>query len=48
MPQVWWLRGYMPFAGVIVPTILACRSGRAILPPRRGENLLVFTHKPAA
>jgi SAM-dependent methyltransferase len=30
------------------PTALACLSGRAILPPRFGENLLIFARKPGA
>jgi len=33
---------------VIGPTALACLSGRAVLPPRWGENVLLFASKPAA
>ncbi|HJP39377.1 MAG TPA: class I SAM-dependent methyltransferase [Gammaproteobacteria bacterium] len=32
----------------IGPTALSCLSGRAILPPRCGENLLIFARKPSA
>lgn len=50
----WWdvpyLRGVpaplqLPF--VIGPTALACLSGRAVLPPRWGENILLFARRTA-
>ena len=51
----WWdvpyVRGiptWLQLPVVIGPTALACLSGRALLPPRWGENLLFFASKPAA
>jgi len=44
-----YLRGlpvWVQFPLFIGPTALSCLSGRAILPPRWGENILVFARKP--
>ena len=47
VPYVRWLPTWLQLPFVIGPTALACISGRAILPPRWGENVLVFARKPA-
>lgn len=48
VPYVDWLPAKLQLALVIAPTALACLSGRAILPPRWGENVLVIARKPSA
>jgi SAM-dependent methyltransferase len=46
LPYIGWLPAWTQFPVFIGPTALSCLSGRAILPPRFGENLLVFARKP--
>jgi SAM-dependent methyltransferase len=46
LPYVRWLPAWLQFPVFIGPTALSCLTGRAILPPRCGENLLIFARKP--
>jgi SAM-dependent methyltransferase len=46
VPYVKWLPSWLQLPCVIAPTALACLSGRPILPPRWGENVLIFARKP--
>lgn len=45
VPYVSWLPAWLQLPLVIMPTAVACLSGRAILPPRWGENVLIFARK---
>lgn len=45
IPYFKWLPIWAHYPFFLVPTALACLSGRAILPPRFGENLLIFARK---
>jgi SAM-dependent methyltransferase len=46
LPYVRWLPAWLQFPVFIGPTALSCLTGRAFLPPRCGENLLIFARKP--
>jgi SAM-dependent methyltransferase len=46
VPYVSWLPGWLQLPFVIAPTALSCASGRALLPARWGENVLVFARRP--
>jgi SAM-dependent methyltransferase len=46
VPYVAWLPRALQLPLFIGPTALACLSGRAVLPARWGENLLVFAQRP--
>lgn len=46
IPYLRWLPKWVQFPIFLGPTVLACLSGRAILPPGFGENLLIFARKP--
>jgi hypothetical protein len=48
LPYIRWLPTWAQFPVFIGPTAVACLSGSAILPPRFGENLLVFARKPVS
>jgi SAM-dependent methyltransferase len=45
VPYVSWLPARLQLPLVIAPTAVAVLSGRAILPPRWGENVLVFARR---
>jgi len=45
VPYVSWLPAWLQLPLVITPTAVSCLSGRAILPPRWGENVLIFARK---
>ena len=45
IPYFKWLPKWVHYPLFLGPTALACLSGRAILPPRFGENLLIFARK---
>ena len=45
-PYLRWLPVWAQYPVFIGPTALSCLTGRAILPPRFGENVLVFARKP--
>jgi len=45
-PYLRWLPVWAQYPIFIGPTALSCLSRRAILPPRLGENVLVFARKP--
>jgi SAM-dependent methyltransferase len=46
VPYVHGIPALLQLPFVIPPTALSCLLGRAILPPRWGENILVFARKP--
>jgi 2-polyprenyl-3-methyl-5-hydroxy-6-metoxy-1,4-benzoquinol methylase len=46
IPYFKWLPSWAQLPVFIGPTALSCLSGRAILPPGFGENLLIFARKP--
>ena len=46
LPYIRWLPAWLQFPFFIGPTALSCLTGRAFLPPRFGENLLIFARKP--
>lgn len=48
LPYVRSAPAWLQFPIFIGPTALSCLTGRAILPARFGENLLVFARKPRA
>jgi SAM-dependent methyltransferase len=48
LPYIRWLTRWLQVPSCIGPTALACLAGRAILPPRLGENVIVIASKPAA
>jgi 2-polyprenyl-3-methyl-5-hydroxy-6-metoxy-1,4-benzoquinol methylase len=45
IPYLRWLPKWAHYPLFLGPPALACLSGRAILPPRFGENLLIFARK---
>jgi SAM-dependent methyltransferase len=47
LPYIRWLPTWLQAPFFVTPSALACLSGRALLPPRWGENILVFARKPA-
>ena len=47
LPYVRWLPTWVQFPIFIGPSALACATGRAILPPRFGENVIIIASKPA-
>jgi SAM-dependent methyltransferase len=46
LPYIRSLPVWLQFPVFIVPTAFSCLVGRAILPARCGENLLIFARKP--
>ncbi len=46
LPYIRWLPKWVQFPLFIGPSALACLTGRAILPARFGENLLIVARKP--
>lgn len=48
VPYVAGVPAWLQLAAVIAPTAVSCLAGRALLPPRWGENVLVFARRPAA
>lgn len=46
LPYVRWLPAWIQLPFFIGPTAVSCLAGRAILPPRFGENLLIFARQP--
>ncbi len=47
VPYVRGVPAWLQLPVFIPPTALACLSGRAVLPPKWGENVLLFARKPA-
>ena len=47
LPYISWLPTWLQLPFFVAPSAVACLSGRALLPPRWGENILVFARKPA-
>lgn len=45
LPYVRWLPGWVQFPLFIVPSALTCLAGRALLPPRFGENVIVVARR---
>lgn len=46
VPYIRWLPKWVQLPFFIGPSALACITGRDILPPRFGENILVIAQKP--
>jgi SAM-dependent methyltransferase len=48
LPYIRWLPVWLQFPVFIGPSAFSCLIGRAILPARFGENLLIFARKPVS
>lgn len=46
LPYLTWLPAWAQLPIFIGPTALSCVSGRALLPPGFGENLVIFARRP--